>query len=90
MDIKYNYITVYAESEEPLYILRLERGSSDELTLIDIFLEHRVKFESTDKEAYELQIELGGEQYILTADELVQEHEARGFGETPKKDENKY
>ena len=90
MDIEYNYITVFDDADQPLYILRLERGSEDELMLVDIFLEHRVRFESTNKEAYDQLIELGGLQYTLTSNELIEEHEARGFGETPNNDEDKY
>ena len=76
---KYNYIKIYSEMNEPLYILRMERGGEDEMILVDIFLEHKVKFEKTDSDSYDELIEQGGEQYLLSADELVEVHEARGF-----------
>lgn len=77
----YNYIKVYAESEQPLYILRMDKGSEDEVMLVDLFLEHRVKFEKSSKEEYETLIVEGGDQYVLTSDELLDEHAARGFTE---------
>jgi hypothetical protein len=77
----YNYIKVYAESEQPLYILRMDKGSEDEVMLVDLFLEHRVKFEKSSKEEYDTLIVEGGDQYVLTSDELLDEHAARGFTE---------
>jgi len=77
----YNYIKVYAESEQPLYILRMDKGSDDEVMLIDLFLEHRVKFEKSNKDDYDKLIVEGGDQYVLTSDELLDEHAARGFTE---------
>jgi len=77
----YNYIKVYAESEQPLYILRMDKGSEDEIMLVDLFLEHRVKFEKSSKEEYDNLIVEGGDQYVLTSDELLDEHAARGFTE---------
>ena len=77
----YNYIKVYAESEQPLYILRMDKGSEDEIMLVDLFLEHRVKFEKSSKEEYDTLIVEGGDQYVLTSDELLDEHAARGFTE---------
>tara|TARA_R100001244_G_scaffold132387_2_gene108671 strand:+ start:1386 stop:1652 length:267 start_codon:yes stop_codon:yes gene_type:complete len=85
---KYNYIKVYSEENEPLYILRLERGGEDEMILVDIFLEHKVRFEQADLDSYNELIEHGGEQYILSANELVEEHEARGFSKD-KRDEDR-
>lgn len=77
----YNYIKVYADSEQPLYILRMDKGSEDEIMLVDLFLEHRVKFEKSNKEEYDNLIVEGGDQYVLTSDELLDEHAARGFTE---------
>lgn len=77
----YNYIKVYAESDQPLYILRMDKGSDDELMLVELFMENRVKFEKSTKEEYDTLIEQGGDQYVLTSDELIDEHAARGFNE---------
>jgi hypothetical protein len=49
--------------------------------LVDLFLEHRVKFEKSSKEEYDTLIVEGGDQYVLTSDELLDEHAARGFTE---------
>tara|TARA_R110002020_G_scaffold9719_3_gene38116 strand:+ start:2566 stop:2835 length:270 start_codon:yes stop_codon:yes gene_type:complete len=77
--VDYNYIKVFSEDNEPLYILRMEKGGEDEMILVDIFLENKVRFERTDLESYDDLINNGGEQYLLSAKELAEEHEARGF-----------
>ncbi len=75
----YNYIKVYAEKGEPLYILRMEKGTEDELILVQLFLDNGVHFEKSTLKDYESLIADGGDQYILTSDELIDEHDARGF-----------
>jgi len=77
MEKSYNYIKILSTKNEPLYILKVEAGSQDELLLVEMLFANKVNFDKSDGESFQRLVEEGSKQYSITGQDILDEAERR-------------
>jgi hypothetical protein len=77
MEKRYNYIKIMDVNKKPLYILKVEQGSQDELLLVEMLFDNKVNFEKCDAETFDRMVQQGGEQHSISGKQLLEESERR-------------
>tara|TARA_R100001244_G_scaffold79990_1_gene62763 strand:+ start:123 stop:401 length:279 start_codon:yes stop_codon:yes gene_type:complete len=72
-----NYIKILDRSGLALYIIQVEAGSRDDILLTDMLFDNKVNFIVSSTEEFKHQLSLGGNQYSITGQDILNEHTKR-------------
>lgn len=62
----YNYIKIKSPNNIPIYILKVLSGSVDEVLLVDMLFDNKVRFEKSTEEDFQSLVRMGGEMGIIS------------------------
>ena len=83
---QFNYLKIFDNKNEPMYVLQVEAGSEDEIILMDMLFDNKVKIEkSTEKEFTELISDVN-KQYTISTERIIDENNRRNDNEEPPRE----
>ena len=69
----YNYIKIKNHKNIPIYILKVLSGSVDEILLVDMLFDNKVRFEKSTEEDFQSLVKMGGEMGNISGNDLLEE-----------------
>ena len=73
--MEYNYILIKSPQNLPQYILKVQSGSLDEILLVDMLFDNKVRFERSTEKEFQILVDFGAESGSISSQDLNEEQE---------------